>query len=182
MSEEVSSVVTESALDDPPFKNWDIGSLVSLLDSTREEVRAHRSQLYGAVTAAFLLPVATIAAQATHFLWDYHGLWGKVAFGLWCIGLIFLGVGLWWIRPKGTVWNLLKMKGTESEILTLSQSALRGREKQNLAECIDAECDLLRRVFAASGFFSWALFSFILSAGTEFWGFVSCIFLHGGQK
>ena len=153
---------------------WTAEGLIAVLDSTREEVRAHRAQLFGVLAAAFLLPVATIAVQTTWFLADFKGYYAIATVVVWAVGILFLTAGITKISP---LLPRLRHKAVHSdkdvaEEVKESLGATDPRSK--LAECVEHQTEILHRMIAASWLFNFAAFFFILAAGIQFVVFVIC--------
>jgi hypothetical protein len=165
---------------------WSTESLVALLDSTREEVRSFRTQLYGAVAAAFLLPAATIAVQTPDFLKDWYGGPGILAALSWSAGVAILSCGMHKLRPRavkpGATGSGDKQASdkpaSERKVVFLTELSLKHNAARELKECIRTECRLLDQILGASKWFFWATTCFVGGAGVEFISFVICRISH----
>jgi hypothetical protein len=157
-----------------PGTQWTIDSLVSLFDSTREEVRSFRSQLYGSVAAAFLLPAATLAVQFRDYFKVLGGVAAIVSTTCWAIGIAVLAGGLWRLHPKLDGDDSVK---DESDILMLVRMSLHPPTEFEdplslLTKSTLAECKVLDGVRVAAHWFTGATFLFFLAIAIEFLSFI----------
>ena len=150
--------------------SWPLDVLVSLLDSAREETRAYRTQMYGSLAAAFLIPLATITLQNTDFFKLLHGWFGYVIGGMWLVGVGFFMWGLSYLAPYPFLkWN----ESTEGMIMKNIQVALNSpAHERALKTCINDQHMIFEKVGKAARPFFWAMFFFLLCAAMEFGGFI----------
>jgi hypothetical protein len=148
---------------------WPIEALVGLLDSGREELRAYRSQFYGSLAAAFLIPLATIAMPKTDYLEYGHCAFMLALVFTWIMGAVLLLRGTWLIGPKFMMhWGTT----TEATILTQLDMALNGPPHTTLLiKSINDQHSLLKNTTKSSRFFTWAMAMFLICAGLLFAGF-----------
>ena len=157
---------TEPLLED----SWPLDVLVSLLDSAREETRAYRTQMYGSLAAAFLIPLATITLQNTEFVDLLRGWFGYIIGLMWLVGIGFFMGGLSYLAPRPSLkWN----ESTEGMIMKNIQVALNSPARARaLKKCIKDQHMIFEKVGKAARPFFWAMLFFLLCAAMEFGGFI----------
>ncbi len=174
-SPDLTSVNPSSAAK-PDGAQWTVDSLVSLFDSTREEVRSFRSQFYGSVAAAFLLPIATLAVQWRDYFQVWHGGAVVLSAVLWFGGVGFLWRGLRELHPEIDLdvedRNKVLIKN-EADILKYVRRSLVSKDPiERLTKCTIAECKVLEAVSNSSRWFKRANVCFFLTLAVALGSFI----------